>query len=575
MKKFTSLFLLLGCLSCGESSSSESHQESAKAGSSDPDGQTGVDSEKDTEAEPGNGEPGEGSGGPGDGEPGDSGVDPGDDVPETCTITEPEPEPDTEYAEELTIVRELGGLTTSPALYDDTGTTPTTLQAGDLKTVYFDGLDYQGNKTKVFAWVGIPDNATAQNPVPGVVLVHGGGGTADRNWVTKWRTRGYAAIAIGVEGQTDAVASNTDASVGRWVQHGWPGPARSGNYGGSDLPVAQQWMYHAVADTVLANSLLRSQSFIDESQVGLMGISWGGVISSTVIGIDNRFVFAIPVFGCGDLDNADTYFKSLAGNEFYKRVWDPMVRMKNATMPVLWFSWENDIHFPLDRLAVSSRAAPGPRMLAVVPGMGHSGGQATSRSESYDFADSVLSGDPWCEQIDVSVNGTAAAVRFRSRVELTSAQLLSTADTGLSNERAWNEVDATLDNLGGGIWEARATLPAGTTAWLINVKNGATISSSGYQGENSGTDISPYLNVNETEWLNTDNALLSQGDSLQFAPGPEANGSWSWSGPTCFTSSERAPAVPEVQPAQAGEYSVTYTDDAGNVSRDTFLLTLQ
>ena len=36
-----------------------------------------------------------------------------------------------------------------------------------------------------------------------MVLVHGGGGTAFKEWVEKWNARGYAAISIAVEGQTD------------------------------------------------------------------------------------------------------------------------------------------------------------------------------------------------------------------------------------------------------------------------------------------------------------------------------------------------------------------------------------
>ena len=71
-------------------------------------------------------------------------------------------------------------------------------------------------------------------------------------------------------------------------------------------------MYHAVADTVLANSLLRSLPGVDADKVGIMGISWGGVITSTVIGIDDRFAFAIPTYGCGDLSEApNQYGKSL------------------------------------------------------------------------------------------------------------------------------------------------------------------------------------------------------------------------------------------------------------------------
>ena len=56
-------------------------------------------------------------------------------------------------------------------------------------------------------------------------------------------------------------------------------------------------MYRAVADAVPANSLLRSLRQVDVENVGLMGISWGGVITTTVIGIDSRFAFAIATYG--------------------------------------------------------------------------------------------------------------------------------------------------------------------------------------------------------------------------------------------------------------------------------------
>ncbi len=61
------------------------------------------------------------------------------------------------------------------------------------------------------------------------------------------------------------------------------GPSRSGIYGDSAEPLSDQWMYHAVADCILANSLLRALPGVDPDRVGLMGFSWGGVITSTVI----------------------------------------------------------------------------------------------------------------------------------------------------------------------------------------------------------------------------------------------------------------------------------------------------
>ena len=39
-----------------------------------------------------------------------------------------------------------------------------------------------------------------------------------------------------------------------------------------------------------------------------MGVSWGGVITSTVMGIDSRFAFAIPTYGCGHMADAENHW---------------------------------------------------------------------------------------------------------------------------------------------------------------------------------------------------------------------------------------------------------------------------
>ena len=57
-----------------------------------------------------------------------------------------------------------------------------------VKAVFFQGPAYQGRETRVFAWIGLPD-VTAGTTVPGVVLIHGGGGTAFDSWVRRWTSR--------------------------------------------------------------------------------------------------------------------------------------------------------------------------------------------------------------------------------------------------------------------------------------------------------------------------------------------------------------------------------------------------
>jgi dienelactone hydrolase len=387
--------------------------------------------------------------------------------------------PTTAHATDLETVAALRDLTTSPAIFTD-DTQPGTaamIAAGDLKVVYYDGLDFAGNATRAYAWVGIPDDASAANPVRAVVLLHGGGGTSFKTWVEKWNDRGYAAISMGLEGQTDTPATQAqkDAgqAVGNWLKHAMPGPNRDGIYGDSAVSLTDQWMYHSVANTILANSLIRSLPEVDSAKVGIMGVSWGGIITSTVIGIDPRYAFAIPTYGCGHLyDAKNLYGDNLETNTLYRTVWDPMVRIARSKVPTLWYSWPGDFHFPMDNQAYTYHGASGPRMVSLVPEMRHSHGAAWTRPESYDFADSVISGGAaWCKQDSLSQTGNALEVVFTSSKPLTEATLISTTGNGKTGDLTWPEiaVDSFVESPTG-TWTVQATLPAGTTGWFVNVK---------------------------------------------------------------------------------------------------------
>ena len=407
----------------------------------------------------------------------------------------------------------MARLTNAPVMQDAEGFS----SAENLKAIYFDALDWKGRPTKVFAWLGLPEKR--QGKVPGVVLVHGGGGTAFKEWVKLWNDHGFAAISIAVEGQTDERAAQNSKA---WKQHAWAGPTRNGIYGDSTEPLKDQWMYHAVADTVLANSLLRSLPEVDADKVGIMGISWGGVITATAMGIDDRFAFAIPTYGCGNLAEAQNqYGRALGRNDLYKQVWDPLLRLKHVKIPVLWFSWPGDQHFPLDKQAASYRAASGPHMVTLIPGMKHGHSPGWTAPDSYAFAKSVVeTGAPWCRVVGQAsrrepvlqsqsshapeygtrpagerpryyeatpegsgnrvLQGDMIEVKFASSKPLEKVVLVSTADTGVTGSRKWVETPAALTREGA-VWIAAASLPACATAWFINVHSGGLTVSSEFQ----------------------------------------------------------------------------------------------
>ena len=375
----------------------------------------------------------------------------------------------------------LGELTQAPAMEQAEGFDSTK----NLKAIYFEGLDYQGKPTKVFAWLGMPEDKAANESdkvpakVPAIVLVHGGGGTAFKDWVEKWNARGYAAISIAVEGQTDKRSEDGES----WSKHEWAGPSRVGIYGDAKEEFKDQWMYHAVADTVLANSLLRSLPGVDADKVGLMGISWGGVITSTVIGIDDRFAFAIPTYGCGDLSEApNQYGKSLRNHAAYKEVYDPMLRFDKVKMPTLWFSWPQDKHFPMDKFANSYQAVSGLYTVSLIPKLGHGHGPPWNKPDSYAFADSIIKDDkPWCRQKRlIKFDKTKVMVIFESSEALSDPVLVYSMDKGVSGERKWLELAAKGVKFGE-TYTVQAELPEGVTGWFVNVRSGELTMSSGYQ----------------------------------------------------------------------------------------------
>ncbi len=187
---------------------------------------------------------------------------------------------------------------------------------GDVKGIFYTSpITYNGKKTKIAAYIGFPEGATAENKVPAIVLVHGGLGTAFPDWVKYWNDLGFAAISIDTEGGEPSEGVNNFAGKhierNRWANDDvyTAGPTNNG-YANADKPLNEQWMYHATSATILAVSLIRSFDCVDKQKVGITGISWGSTITNIVIGYDDRLTFALPIYSC--LTCYDRYPNQLA-----------------------------------------------------------------------------------------------------------------------------------------------------------------------------------------------------------------------------------------------------------------------
>ncbi len=354
---------------------------------------------------------------------------------------------------------------------------PTTERpAKGMRSFFYEGADYKGKPTWVFAYYAAPEGKPPEGGWPAVVCAHGGGGTAYPGWVRTWNSHGYAAIAMDLEGHLpggNAHGLEGNAPVG--AAHPNAGPARIDWFGDRALPDKEQWFHHAVAHVIRANSLLHSFPEINPKKIGLTGISWGGTTVSTVAGIDSRFAFVIPVYGCGFIHESDNpglaqWFppKNMTDAQFadYRAKWDPSAHLPFAKMPVLWVTGVADPVFQIDIVSKSSKSTAGPSSLCLRPFLAHGHGNGWEDApEIYDFANNIVKGGPALPKVERPAPDTGGGiVRAKYTGEFSEAWVYFTTGGGLWKDRKWQFIQCNLDK---GELVSRSPIPATTTAYLI------------------------------------------------------------------------------------------------------------
>ena len=334
--------------------------------------------------------------------------------------------------------------------------------------ILYQSISYKGKPVQVFACYSAPKGEVPEGGWPAVVCIHGGGGTAFADWVKKWNDHGFAAISMDLEGHLPGDES-TEKSAPR-VQTPNPGPARVGVFGDYEKPIEEQWYYHAVSQVILAHSLIRSFPEVNPNKIGVTGISWGGTLTSTVMGVDNRFAFAIPVYGCGFLPESDgnqgETIKPGKQTELVNTYYDGSAYFQNVTIPTLWVNGTNDHHFPMPSTQQSSQAVKGDASLRIELRMGHGHRAGWNPEVIYAFAGSVVcDGKPILKFSKPSIKDKQAVVTYSNKT-VVEAQLLYTTDSGIWNLRNWNTIPA---NVSGNT--LIAIIPEGTTTLFFNVKD--------------------------------------------------------------------------------------------------------
>jgi len=338
-------------------------------------------------------------------------------------------------------------------------------ESDGVKAVFFEALPWRGKPTRAFAYYALPKVEPGKK-VPAMVLVHGGGGSAYLPWVKIWRDRGYAAISMDTCGNVPGSRWNN------FTRHEWAGPPGWGGFDQTDLPLRDQWTRHAVADVILAHSLIRSLPQVDAERVGVTGASWGGYLVSIAAGVDRRFRFVAPVYGCGFIGSNSVWLKDFqnmgptkAG--YWLGLWDPSVYLRDAKMPMLWVSGTNDFAYPMDSLQESYRLPRGDRAVSLRVRMPHTQEAAMNAPEIHAFADSLFRGGEPLPKVSIRRReGMKVGVNFQSKTPVKKVELNYTTDAGPWAKRRWETIEAEMDLAAG---MATGTLPEGTAAYFFNV----------------------------------------------------------------------------------------------------------
>jgi dienelactone hydrolase len=357
---------------------------------------------------------------------------------------------------------------------------------GPVRSLYYEGESFQGHPTRVFAFyaspktLGVPERKGKR--FPAIVLLHGGGGTAFSDWAKLWAKRGYAAIAMDLAGHEPIVGKSPyDLKNLSPLPDGGPDQGEEGKFGSIDKPPTEQWEFHAVSAAIRAHSLIRSFPEVDPDRTAVTGISWGGYLTCIVASVDNRFKAAVPVYGCGHLEENSAWLKHFAkmtpeGRDRWAKLWDPSEYVPAIQMPTLFVNGTNDHSYPLDSYMKTYHDAGGAKNIRITIKMLHSHQHGWAPTEIGQFIDQHLrGGTPLPQVTEVKRTGQKVIAKFKAEVQVT-AKLNFTRDQGDFEKREWQSLQLRVS--GDTVF---ADLPSEKeiTAWFLTITDdhNATVSS--------------------------------------------------------------------------------------------------
>jgi dienelactone hydrolase len=356
-------------------------------------------------------------------------------------------------------------------------------QDQSIHSLTYAGEDYQGHKTEVFAFYASPITLGEAKPgaqFPGVVCIHGGGGTAFAEWVELWARRGYAAIAMDLNGSRppDPEYDTKGKAIGNGhkgtrtrLPLGGPPHGHLEKFDSIGGDTNDDWPFHAAASVIRAHTLLRSFPEVDAECTAVTGISWGGYTTCLVASLDNRFKAAVPVYGCGFLHEGESVQKpSIDKLGDRKAAWvkeyDPSSLLPRCQVPIYFVNGTNDLHYVLDSYMKTFAVVNCEKRLRIQVKMPHGHQPGWAPPEIGFFIDSKCrSGQALPILSKPEIKDGQVKLTCDSSTSVKKAELNYTTDTGIRSKRNWTTVPALVH--GNSITAPQPPKEANT--WFISV----------------------------------------------------------------------------------------------------------
>ena len=303
-------------------------------------------------------------------------------------------------------------------------------------------VEIDGETSKIFAYVGFPNTA---NPAPAVVLVHGGGGEAYLDWVNAWTERGYVAAALDVNG------TQFEKDVHTKTANPNAGGCRMGAVRETRKPVKHTWTYTNVAAILSLQAYLRSLPCVDENKVGLVGISWGGVLS--LIALKNApvpFTAGAIIYSAGyvtedTLGMECSWLATKTDKERYDFCLDPRNYVGEIS-PVLFHAGLVDGAFSAVSRTRLTRLLSGDIEHAYLPDIWHDNVSNFQNETVFSYMDEKLkNGGKRLRLTDVKVTGEEFVCRYENETPVKAELYWATERSGFSRFWKWNTVSARIE----------------------------------------------------------------------------------------------------------------------------------